>query len=151
MAKLNPYLSFKTQARDALEFYQSALGGTVETMAFGDMPVPDLPAGAENLVMHGSLVTDHDLTIMAADSPEGMMPYEAPSAGVNVALTGSSADHDYIAAAYEKLSDGASDVLPFERAPWGDFYGQLKDKFGVSWMFDCGTPESEAAAAAQGS
>ncbi|GAB4086537.1 VOC family protein [Myceligenerans cantabricum] len=150
MARLNPYLSFTTQAREALEFYRSALGGDVEITPFGDMPLPDLPDGAEDLVMHGSLATDQGLTIMAADSPEGMMPYEAPSAGVQVALTGYSTDHDYIAAAHAQLSEGASDVLPFEKAPWGDFYGQLKDKFGVSWMFDCGTPESEAAAAQQG-
>lgn len=147
MAKLNPYLSFRTEAREALEFYQAALGGTVETMAFGDMPMPGLPEGSDNLVMHGSLTTEHGLTIMAADSPEGMMPYEAPSGGVTVALTGSSADREYIAGAYDKLSEGATNVMPFEQAPWGDIYGSFKDKYGVSWMFDCGTPESEAAAA----
>ncbi|GAA1859365.1 VOC family protein [Myceligenerans crystallogenes] len=150
MVNLNPYLSFRTETREALEFYRTALGGTVEVMPFGDMPMPDLPQGAENLVMHGSLTTEHGLTLMAADSPEGMMPYEAPSGGVTVALTGGSADREYIAAAYEKLSEGASDVLPFEPAPWGDVYGSLKDKYGVSWMFDCGTPESEAAAAQAG-
>jgi PhnB protein len=29
--------------------------------------------------------------------------------------------------------------MPFEKAPWGDYYGQLTDRFGVSWMFDVGT------------
>lgn len=146
MATVRPYLSFRTEAREALEFYQNALGGTLEALTFGDMPMPDMPETSKDLVMHGALTINDDLTIMVSDSPEGMMPYEAPTSGVSVALTGYSADHDYIAAAFEALSQDASDVMPFEKAPWGDYYGQLKDKFGVSWMFDCGTPESEAAA-----
>lgn len=146
MAMIRPYLNFRTEAREALEFYQGALGGTLEVMTFGDMPMPDLPANAGPLVMHGALSVDDDLTIMAADAPEGMMPYEAPTSGNSVALIGTSTDHEYIASAHAALSAGASDVMPFDKAPWGDYYGQLKDRFGVSWMFDCGTPESEAAA-----
>ncbi|MBE1875147.1 VOC family protein [Myceligenerans pegani] len=150
MTKLNPYLSFRTEAREALEFYQSVLGGDLNISAFGDMPMPGMDDVDGNLVMHGQLDAPNGLTLMAADSPDvaGMPPYVAPTSGVTVALTGSSAEHEYIAAAFDKLSDGASDVMPFEKAPWGDFYGQLKDKFGISWMFDASTPESEAAMAA---
>ncbi|RPF19764.1 VOC family protein [Myceligenerans xiligouense] len=149
MPTLNPYLSFRTEARAALEFYRSVLGGDLNINAYGDMPMPGMETMDGNLVMHGQLDAPGGLTLMAADAPQGGAPYEAPTSGVTVALTGSSADHGYIAAAFDKLSDGASDVLPFELAPWGDYYGQLRDRFGISWMFNASTPESEAKWAAQ--
>ena len=131
MAKLNPYLSFRSEAKAALDFYQSVLGGELDVSTFGGtpmegMPTPDAPGG---------------LTIMASDTPS-FMEYVAPSAGVTVALTGGPEDHDYIKSAYEKLSDGATPGEPFALAPWGDYYGQLTDKFGISWMFDVAAEES---------
>lgn len=138
MAKLNPYLGFKDQARAALEFYQSVLGGELSIMTFGELPgMPDVSDADKALVMHGQLDTPGGLTLMAADSGS-MMPYVAATSGVTVALTGDTTDLDAIRAAYGKLLDGATETLPFELAPWGDYYGQLTDKFGISWMFDVG-------------
>ncbi|PFG44415.1 PhnB protein [Isoptericola jiangsuensis] len=137
MVRLNPYLSFQGKAREALEFYRSFLGGEVEISTYGSMPgMTDDPA-EQDLVMHGQLETDHGLTLMAADNPSSM-PYVAPSSGVTVALTGGPDDLEYVQAAVTALSDGATDVMPFEKAPWGDHYGQLTDRYGVSWMFDVG-------------
>ena len=25
--------------------------------------------------------------------------------------------------------------MPFEKAPWGDYYGQVFDRYGVMWSF----------------
>lgn len=140
MAKLSPYLSFQDQARAALEFYQSVLGGELDISTFGGTPLEGMPTpdADKDLVMHGQLNAPGDLTIMASDTPS-FMEYVAPSAGVTVALTGGPEDHEYIKGAYEQLSDGATPGQPFELAPWGDYYGALTDKFGISWMFDVGT------------
>ncbi|MFD2027748.1 VOC family protein [Promicromonospora aerolata] len=137
MAKLNPYLSFRSEAKDALDFYQSVLGGELDVSTFGENPMEGMPTPDEDkdLVMHGQLDTSGGLTIMASDTPS-FMEYVAPSAGVTVALTGGPDDHDYIKGAFEKLSDGGTPGQPFELAPWGDYYGQLTDRFGISWMFD---------------
>ncbi len=140
MTKLTPYLSFKSETRTALDFYQSVLGGTLDVNTFGETPMEGMPTPDEDkdLVMHGQLDTPGGLTIMAADSPS-FMEYVAPTSGVTVALTGGPDDHEYIKGAYEKLSDGATPGQPLELAPWGDYYGALTDKFGVSWMFDIAT------------
>ena len=63
MATLNPYISFRTEAAEALEFYRSVLGGTVETMTFDSMgdAMGPVPPEAKDLVMHGSL-TDRKST-----------------------------------------------------------------------------------------
>ena len=31
-------------------------------------------------------------------------------------------------------ADGGSIDVPLEKAPWGDEFGQVKDKFGVNWL-----------------
>lgn len=36
----------------------------------------------------------------------------------------------------QKLLDAGGSVgMPFEKAPWGDWYGQVFDKYGVMWSF----------------
>lgn len=140
MAKLNPYLSFRSNAREALEFYQSILGGALDISTFGSIPAaPAMPLDPADvdLVMHGQLETPNGLTLMAADSPS-MVQYVPATQGVTVALTGGPDDHEYVSSAYAGLAEGATDVLPFETAPWGDYYGQLTDRFGISWMFNVG-------------
>lgn len=149
MATLNPYISFKSEAAEALEFYRSVLGGTVETMTFDSMDdaMGPMPPEAKDLVMHGSLTLDDGLVLMAADTPSGMgMDYVAPTAGVTVAMTSADpADHPRFADYYAKLSEGGTPGMPFAQAPWGDYFGQFEDKFGVSWMFDVAGPESAQA------
>ncbi len=141
MARLNPYLSFRSEAREALELYKSVLGGDLRIDTYGSLPGLNDNPDEQDLVMHGQLETPRGLCIMAADTPSSQ-PYVAPTSGVTVALTGDPADHEYIASAFEGLSDGGEVTLPFEKAPWGDYFGQLTDKFGVAWMFDVGTEDS---------
>jgi PhnB protein len=31
--------------------------------------------------------------------------------------------------------------MPISDQPWGDYFGSLKDKFGVMWMVDYGEPQ----------
>src|SRR5690606_40620075 len=71
MAKLNPYLSFRSEAKDALAFYRSALGGELDISTFGGFPMEGMttPDEDKDLVMHGQLDTPGGLTIMAADTP----------------------------------------------------------------------------------
>ena len=47
---LNPYLSFRDNAREAMEFYQAALGGDLESNTFGEYGDPDAPEA--DLIMH---------------------------------------------------------------------------------------------------
>lgn len=138
MAKLNPYLSFHTNAREALEFYHSILGGVLDISTYA--AVPEVAAmltdpADTDLVMHGQLETPNGLTLMAADTGSAM-PHVAATSGVAVALTGGPQDYDYISAAHARLVEGAVEALPFAKAPWGDYYGQLADRFGISWVFD---------------
>lgn len=136
--RLNPYLSFKDQAREALEFYRSALGGELDIRTFGSLPEMGADPAEQDLVMHGQLDTPHGLTLMASDTGT-MMPHVRSTSGTSVALTGSGPeDLEYVRSAAEVLSAGATETVPFEKAPWGDHYGQLTDRYGITWMFDVG-------------
>ncbi|WOC11589.1 hypothetical protein MP11Mi_06620 [Gordonia sp. MP11Mi] len=130
MAHLNPYISFRTNARDAMEFYRETLGGKLVVTTFEDFPdmVPD--PSERTLVMHAQLTTDDDLVLMASDTPSGM-PYTAPT-GISVSLT--SPDADELRRVWTGLSDGGTVTIPFDRAPWGSLFGMFTDRFGIAWM-----------------
>mgnify|MGYP003475186643 FL=1 len=127
-SKLNPYINFKDNAREAVNFYQSVFGGTLTLGTFGEAGVPGSnPDG----VMHAELITDNNMSIMVSDTPPGM---QMSSTDGNVSLSLSGTDYAELRGYWEKLSDDASITVPLEKAPWGDVFGMLTDKFGVHWL-----------------
>ena len=68
-SRLNPYISFNGDARQAMEFYQTVFGGTLDVNTFADFGQPDAPDG----IMHSQLESDNGFTLMASDTPEGMV------------------------------------------------------------------------------
>jgi PhnB protein len=125
---LNPYINFKVDARQALEFYQSVFGGELNISTFGEFGAQD--AADTDQVMHGQLTTDADLTIMAADTPSSVT-YQAPG-GISISLSGD--DDATLRRYWDALLDGATVIEPLEVAPWGDAFGMLTDRFGVTWL-----------------
>lgn len=124
---LNPYVSFNGYAREAMEFYQSVLGGKLELSTFGESGVPDAPP---DQIMHARLATDAGYTIMASDTPPGM-PYQ-PGQNISISLSGDEADR--LRGYFQGLSAGGNVVMPLEKQMWGDEFGMLTDKFGIAWM-----------------
>lgn len=135
--RLNPYLSFSGNAREAMDFYHSVFGGEVTRMTFADMPdVPTDPSEAGK-VMHSELVTDGGITLMGADSPAGM---GEPGPNSSISLSGE--DDAELRGYWEKLSGSGTVTMPLEKAPWGDSFGMCVDKFGVPWMVNIAATES---------
>lgn len=131
MAKLNPYIHFKDNAREAMEFYKSVFGGelTVSTFKEGGA-VQDGPL-ADN-IMHAMLVVGPEFTIMASDTPPEM-EYGARG-GMSISISGEKSDEEKLKGYWEKLSEGANVTVPMATAPWGDTFGMLTDKFGIDWL-----------------
>jgi len=126
---LSPYLGFGDTTREAMTFYQGALGGDLQISTFGDLgnDNPD----ESGLVMHAALTTPAGFTLFAADTPSSHGPAPVPG-GFSVSIFGD--DEAELRGYWDKLSDGATVTMPLENAPWGDTFGMLTDKFGVSWM-----------------
>ncbi len=130
MTRLNPYLSFRGNARTAMEFYQSVLGGELTINTFASYGGMGLPAAEHGNVMHAQLETADGLTLMGSDTPS-TMPYTAP-AGVSVSIDGT--DEALLQKYWDGLAEGGTVTMPFAAPPWGGRFGMLTDRFGVAWM-----------------
>lgn len=130
MALLNPYLNFRGNAREAIEFYHSVFGGELNVSTFGDFQMPGAGPEDQDKVMHSQLTTPSGFTLMASDVPPGMPFSEGGS--ITVSLSGDEADE--LRGYFEKLAEGGEVTLPLDVAPWGDSFGQLTDRFGTSWL-----------------
>ena len=132
--RLNPYLSFRDTARDAMDFYQSVFGGELDRNTFAEMNVSDDPS-EQDKIMHSQLATPGGLVLMAADTPNTM----DLSAGSNFAVSLSGEDEAELRGYWDKLVDGGTVTMPLEKAPWGDSFGMCVDRFGVPWMVNIGS------------
>jgi PhnB protein len=130
--RLNPYISFGDNAREAMTFYQQVLGGTLELHTFGEYGAADEPYA--DLVMHGMLETPDGLTLMGADSPPGM----SRTVGNNITISLSGDDDATLRERFEKLSEGGTVDVPLDKQMWGDVFGQLTDRFGIGWLVNIG-------------
>ncbi len=131
MAVLNPYISFGGNAREAMEFYQSVFGGQLDVSTFADFQMPGIAEDEATKVMHSQLTTPAGFTLMGADLPESMGSVPDTS---NITVSISGAESDQIRGYWDGLAAGGQVAMPLDQAPWGDYFGQLTDKFGVSWM-----------------
>ena len=127
--QLNPYLSFRDNAREAMEFYKTVFGGKLEMQTFKDFHASQDPS-EDNKIMHSVLTADNGIVFMASDTPNGM-EYRA---GTNMSMSLSGDNETELRGYYEKLSAGGTIGMPLEKAPWGDMFGMFTDKFGVSWL-----------------
>ena len=126
---LNPYLSFRDNAREAMEFYQTVFGGELTVSTFRDFQMTQDESDLDK-VMHSQLNGEAGIVLMAADTPSHME--YTPGSSITVTLSGD--DESTLRRHWDGLSEGASIVEPLEKAPWGDSFGMLVDRFGVGWM-----------------
>ncbi len=126
---LNPYINFKDNAREAMGFYKSVFGGELTMSTFGEFGSSSGPAD-EKLIMHSQLETPAGFTLMASDTPAHM----EFKGGGNISVSLSGTDEAALSGYWTKLSDGASIMQPLEKAPWGDSFGMLTDRYGVAWL-----------------
>ena len=136
-SRLNPYISFRDNARQAMEFYRDVFGGELNVNTFGEAGGAEGTPEADK-IMHAQLETDRGFTLMASDTP-AEMPY---SPGNNIAISLSGDDADDMRGYWEKLSDGGTVTMPLEKQMWGDEFGMCVDRFGIPWMVNIGQPQT---------
>jgi len=128
MAKLNPYLTFKGNCKQAMNFYKEILGGELNIMLAGESPVASqMPSQFHSQVLHALLKTD-DFEIMATD----MTPNQF-NEGNTVHLCLNCQNEDQTRSLFKKLSEGGEVIQPLNEMFFG-WIGTLKDQFGKHWM-----------------
>ena len=137
--QLNPYLGFRDNAREAMDFYQSVFGGEVVRSTFGEFHASQDPA-EQDKVMHSQLTTEGGMVLMASDTPNAMDYH--PGDNYSVSLSGD--DEAELRGYWDKLSGGGKVTVPLEKAPWGDMFGMCTDKFGVAWLVNISGAPSQS-------
>ena len=127
--QLNPYLSFRDNAREAMEFYRSIFGGELTINTFKEYNA-STDASEDDLVMHAQLEGDHGVVFMGSDTPQ-RMEYKP---GTNFSMSLSGDDDAVLSGWYQKLADGGTVTMPLEKAMWGDTFGMVVDRYGVNWL-----------------
>lgn len=134
-SRLNPYLNFNGNARQAMEFYAYVFGGELTLNTFAQ--VAGMEGPDSDRIMHAMLETPAGYSIMAADVTSDM-EYHAP-AGFSVSLSGN--DADALRGYFERLAADGTMIMPLQRQVWGDEFGMCADKYGVSWLVNITQPQ----------
>ncbi|HEY6594747.1 MAG TPA: VOC family protein [Asanoa sp.] len=128
-SRLNPYLGFKDNAREAMDFYQSVFGGDLTVNTFKELNASSDPS-EDNLVMHSMLEAPNGMVLMGSDTPS-RMEYR-PGTNFSVSLSGD--NEQELSGYFRRLSEGGTVTMPLEKAVWGDSFGMVVDRFGVTWL-----------------
>lgn len=128
-ADLSVYLSFDGKSRQALTYYQAALGGELELETFGAWNIPTAP-GHEDDLIYGVLRTENGFVVRATDRPlhDGPVPHGTSA----VCLNGE--EEDLLTACWKGLAAEATILEPLAATSWGDLHGSLRDSYGVLWV-----------------
>ena len=133
------HLNFRRQAREALSFYQRAIGGDLVVVSYADVAAmgaeqaEGVTAEEMDLVVWGQVATADGFRLMAFDVP-GARPYDAGTDAVFVSLR--CTDEADVRRAWDGLQDGAHVRTPLGPAAFSPLYGMLTDRFGVTWVID---------------
>lgn len=132
MAKLNPYLNFPNNCREAMNFYKDCMGGELHFQTVGESPVMAAQMSPEmkDSILHASL-TNGGITIFASD-----LNREKPVEGNTIELCINCHSEDELNSLFSKLSAGGKITDAIADMPWGGKYGSLTDKYGKRWLFN---------------
>lgn len=130
------YLVFENQTAQAIEFYKHVFDLKVlEIMRFSDAP-PDenqiVPDHIKKFIMHAEIEL-FGSRIMLSDSPKEFGRNLV--AGNNFSLAICSNDKEALTKAWEKLKVGAKVNMELGTQFFSELYGQLVDKYEISWQF----------------
>jgi len=124
MKKLNPYLMFSGNCKEALMFYKTCLDGEILSMkTFAESPL-DVPREHKNRIFNSEFRAE-DFMFMASDD----LPNNEVNLGSNFALFLSFTKKEEQEEAFTKLSEGGKVLFPLENG-----FGMLVDQFGIQWM-----------------
>ncbi|GAA1798169.1 VOC family protein [Leucobacter iarius] len=134
-ASLASYIALPGTTGEAMEHWHDVFGGELQIMRYGDVPpMEGMPFTPDpQAVAHATLVLPGG-TIAGGDAMEDGNDYNVRGSAYSLLYTTDTADE--ARGLIAKLVDGGGEVgMPFERAPWGGWYGQVFDRFGVMWSF----------------
>ncbi|MED4399874.1 VOC family protein [Metabacillus fastidiosus] len=137
---LHPYLVLNGNGKEAVAFYENALGAEVlHVQTFGDMPEnPEYPTPAEakDRILNAQLKVG-GTNLMLSDTFPGQ-PYQLGSQ-ITIAITISETEE--AKEIFNKLKEDGKVNMELQETFWSPLYGQVIDKFGIEWQVSTQTGE----------
>ena len=127
---LSTYLYFAGNCKEALAFYEEAIGGKVLfSMPFGGSPAEGMmPPGWEDKILHAT-VRIGDQTVMASD-----VPPDHHNAMVGFAMSLEVERVDEAQRVFQTLTAGGQVSMAMAPTFWSPMFGMGKDRFGTPWI-----------------
>ena len=130
--KLFPYLNFRGNCEEALNFYKEALSGEIVQLGrYGESPMPS-PGDFKDKIIHARLRFG-DALIMASD----VMNERPINSGDNISLSVDCDNEKQLEDVFSKMAAGGKITMPLQEQFWGAKFGMLTDRFGIRWMLNC--------------
>lgn len=129
--KLDIYVNYKGNCRDAFHFYEQHLGGKIIMMqTFGQMPpAANIPEERKDQILHARIEIGGGI-LMGADIPNA-----EPMRSAYLTLRLDTVEE--AEKIYALLSDGGEIFMKMEQTNFATRFAMLRDKFGTSWMLLC--------------
>lgn len=136
MKSIVPYLTFDGNCEEAFNFYKSIMGGEFKLLKhFSDSAVAkdniDTLGDYGNKVMHITLESG-DVRIMGGDKTSQWNPEQPEGGSVSISIRPSTREE--AEKLFYGLSEGGEIIKPLKDVEWGEYFGILLDKYGISWI-----------------
>jgi len=129
--KLDVYINYKGNCRQAFHFYEQHLGGKIILMTtFGETAnQSNVTKERKNDILHARIEIG-GAVVMGADIPDAepmrsaylTLRLDSPQEAENI---------------YKLLSDGGEIFMKMEQTFFASRFAMLRDRFGTSWMLLC--------------
>lgn len=135
MIKLNPYIGFDGNCREAMTFYRDCFGGDLQVMTMGESPMAsEMPAEAHAGVMHSCLEIGDRLAIMGTDMGGCMEGTDTSKPEGRVSIAIDCTDEAELRRLAEQLAQGGETIQAVEEPFWGGLFGMVRDRYGITWL-----------------
>jgi PhnB protein len=131
--RLEPYLYFNGNAKEAIDFYVEVLHANVVYLGYYNECPMKTPDHWKDKVFHATITFGNGAMIMFSDVEN---PNEPIQVGNNSQLSIYTTNFEQAEVYFKKMQSGGGKVIiPLEKQFWGAFSGSVLDKFGVTWIF----------------
>ena len=130
------YIALPGTTAEAMQHWHEVLGGDLMILRYGDMQLKGMPFEPDpEAVAHATLTTAAGI-IAGGDSVVGESEYAVRGTAYSLLYT-TDTPEEARALIGKFVAGGGEEAMPFEQAPWGGWYGQVFDRYGVMWAFSC--------------
>ncbi|MBD8025987.1 VOC family protein [Ureibacillus sp. Re31] len=130
---VHAYLKMNGNGKEAVKFYEEVLEAEVLSIqTYGELPEnPEftLPEEGKNRIVHANLRIGNTF-LMLSD----IFPGESYEMGSQVDVAILLNDVEKSKEVFGKLAKEGKTVMPIQETFWSPSYGQVKDKYGITWQ-----------------